>query len=438
MKISVFGLGYVGAVSLGCLARDGHELIGVDLDPVKLGLIGEGKSPIVEKGMDELIRGGVASGRIRVTQDAFAAVQGSEVTFLCVGTPAQANGSQNLSAIRRVCEQMGAALRSKAGYHLVVLRSTVLPGTLDSVVTPLLESGSEKRSGRDFDACFQPEFLREGSSIDDYDNPPFTVIGAESERAQALMRQLFGHLPGEFIVTAPRTAEMLKYACNLFHAVKITFANEIGRLSKALGVDPHAVMRAVCLDRQLNISPAYLKPGFAFGGSCLPKDLNAILHAGKTVDALTPMLSGVIPSNQCHIERAIGSVLDTGKKRVGLLGLSFKAGTDDLRESPLVTLAERFIGKGLSLRIYDPAVNLARLIGANRHFIEETIPHIAALMTDSCEALVQQSDVLVVGQFNDHIRHILERHLRDDHVILDLVHIPKRDGLRGAYQGICW
>ena len=438
MKISVFGLGYVGAVSVACLARDGHEVVGVDLDPIKLDLIRAGKSPIVEKGMDELMQAGVRSGRIRVSDDARAAVHATQVSFLCVGTPSAANGSQDLAAIRRVCAQIGEAIGSKPDAHVVVLRSTVVPGTLDAVVTPMLESASGKRAGDGFDVCFQPEFLREGSSIEDYDHPPFTVVGAASERGAALLREIFGHLPGEFVTTTVRTAEMLKYACNLFHAVKITFANEIGRLSQALGVDPHAVMRTVCLDTQLNVSPAYLKPGFAFGGSCLPKDLNAILHAGRTLDASTPMLSAVIPSNQVHIERAVASVLGSGRKRVGLIGLSFKAGTDDLRESPLVTLAERFIGKGLALRIYDGAVNLSRLIGANRHYIEETIPHIAALMTESCEELVNGADIVVVGQCNKHIAGVLHQHLRADQILLDLAKVPDRERLRGSYQGICW
>ena len=438
MNISIFGLGYVGAVSLGCLARDGHHVVGVDLDQTKLDLIRQGATPIIEEGMEGLMSNASACGCVDVTNNVVDGVHHSEVSFVCVGTPANSNGSQDLSAIRRLSEQVGHAMKSKTGYHVFVIRSTVFPGTVEDLITPIIEEHSGKRRGQDFDVCFQPEFLREGSSIKDYDNPPFTVVGTDSERVEKVLRDLFGHLPCEFLVTSIRTAEMLKYACNIFHALKATFANEVGRLSQAMGVDSHSVMDMVCRDTRLNISPAYLRPGFAFGGSCLPKDLKAMLYVAKSQDVSVPMLSNVLPSNAVHIDHAIDAVLKSGEKSVGLIGLSFKSGTDDLRESPLVVMAERFIGKGLDLHIYDPEVNVARLMGANRRFIEETIPHIASLMTKSCDQLVEQAKVLVVGLSDKPIMEVLYQKTRDEQMILDLVNIPRKDLVRGSYQGVCW
>jgi GDP-mannose 6-dehydrogenase len=438
MNISIFGLGYVGAVSLGCLARDGHHVVGVDLDQTKLDLIRQGATPIIEEGMECLMTNASTCGRVRVTNNVVDGVHPSEVSFVCVGTPANSNGSQDLSAIRRLSEQVGHAMKSKTGYHVFVIRSTVFPGTVEDIITPIIEEHSGKRRGQDFDVCFQPEFLREGSSIKDYDNPPFTVVGTDSERVEKVLRDLFGHLPCEFLVTSIRTAEMLKYACNIFHALKATFANEVGRLSQAMGVDSHSVMDMVCRDTRLNISPAYLRPGFAFGGSCLPKDLKAMLYVAKSQDVSVPMLSNVLTSNAVHIDHAIDAVLKSGKKSVGLIGLSFKSGTDDLRESPLVVMAERFIGKGLDLHIYDPEVNVARLVGANRRFIEETIPHIASLMTKSCDQLVEQAKVLVVGLSDKPIMEVLYQKTRDEQMIFDLVNIPRKDLVRGSYQGVCW
>src|SRR5687767_5413119 len=373
-RISIFGLGYVGAVSLACLARDGHEMTGVDIDPGKLELLRRGQAPIVETGIQELTRAVMRGGSVNVTDSVRDAILTTDISFVCVGTPARQNGNQDLTAITRIAEQIGAVLPEKSTRHIVVVRSTVKPGTLDEVIKPALESASGLKAGRDFSLCFQPEFLREGTSINDYDNPPITVLGADDEYAVEALRGVFGHLPCEFVHTSVRTAEMLKYACNAFHALKVTFANEIGRISQSAGVDPHEVMKLLCMDRQLNISSAYLRPGFAFGGSCLPKDLKALLYAAKSRDVELPMLANVLPSNAAHIEHAIDTVLASGKRSVGMIGLSFKAGTDDLRESPFVLMAERFIGKGLNLCIFDPEVHVSRLIGANRRFIEETIP----------------------------------------------------------------
>jgi GDP-mannose 6-dehydrogenase len=438
MKISIFGLGYVGAVSLACLARDGHSVIGVDVDKTKLELIRDGKTPVVEEGMVDLMAGVAASGRVSVMTDAIKAVLDSELSLICVGTPSAPNGSQDQSAIIKLAHDLGRAMRGKTGRHVFVFRSTLVPGTVEDVLRPIIEQESGKKDGRDFDVCFQPEFLREGTSIRDYDRPPFTVVGANAEVPLARLRELFGHLPCEFHGTSIRAAEMVKYCCNNFHALKITFANETARLCEALGVDAFQVMDLVCKDRQLNISSAYLKPGFAFGGSCLPKDLRAMLYLAKTRDVELPMLGNVLQSNRMHVEHAIAKVLASGRRRVGMIGLSFKTGTDDLRESPLVLIAEQFIGKGLSLLVYDPEVHLSRLLGANRRFIEQHVPHIGSLMREKIESVICESDILVVGLSDPKIFEALARHVREDQIILDLVNIPQRETLHGKVVGLCW
>ncbi len=438
MNISIFGLGYVGAVSLACLARDGHEVLGVDIDKTKLGLIRSGKSPIVEHGILELMAEVVQSGRVSVTNSAAEAIAATDLSFVCVGTPSLPNGDQNLGAMIRLAEQIGDALRDKDGVHTVVVRSTVQPGTTETTVLPILESRSGKKAGEDFHVCFQPEFLREGSSIKDYDNPPMTIVGSSSEYASAQLKEVFGNLPCKFIDTDVRTAEMLKYACNTFHTLKIGFANEIGRICQSLGADSHRVMALLCEDKQLNISPAYLRPGFAFGGSCLPKDLRAILYMAKREDVEVPMLSALLPSNRIHVEHALDQILRQQKRRVGVVGLSFKSGTDDLRESPLVTLVEYMIGKGLDLKIYDPEVQISRLIGANRAYIENAIPHIGNLMCDSVEDAVADADIVIVGLSGDDIMAELGKHTRKDQYILDLVGIRDAEGISGNIQGVCW
>jgi GDP-mannose 6-dehydrogenase len=434
MSISIFGLGYVGAVSLACLARDGHAVTGVDIDASKLALIRSGKTPVVEESMVELM----ARVRVSVTTEVAEAVRASELSFVCVGTPSAANGSQDQSAVVSVTRAIGRALRDKTSGHVVVFRSTLVPGTVDEVLIPLLESESGKREGVDFHACFQPEFLREGSSIRDYDAPPYTIVGARSEAGAAKLRRLFGHLPCEFYLTSIRSAEMVKYCSNNFHALKITFANETARLCEALGVNPFEVMDLVCKDRSLNISPAYLKPGFAFGGSCLPKDLRATMYLAKTRDVELPMHGAVLASNRVHIDHAIAKVLASGKRRVGMIGLSFKTGTDDLRESPLVLLAEQFLGKGLSLLVYDPEVHLSRLLGANRRFIEQHLPHIGSLLRADVETVIEGSDVLVVGLNGAGVAQALKRHTRPGQLVLDLVSAAGRDALAASVEGLCW
>jgi len=438
MNISIFGLGYVGAVSLACLARDGHRVIGVDIDPAKLDLIRAGKTPVVEEGMVELMSRVASSGRVEVTDDVSRAVLGSDLSLVCVGTPSAANGSQDLTATLNVARQLGRALRGKREPHVFVFRSTLVPGTVEEVLRPILEEESGTRDGEGFHICFQPEFLREGSSIRDYDKPPFTIVGARDDAPVRRLRELFGHLPCEFHVTSIRAAEMVKYSCNNFHAVKITFANETARLCEALGVDPFQVMDLVCKDRSLNISPAYLKPGFAFGGSCLPKDLRATMYLAKTHDVEVPMHAAVLASNRVHIDYAIAKVLASGKRRVGLIGLSFKTGTDDLRESPLVMLAEQFIGKGLSLLVYDPEVHLSQLLGANRRFIEQHLPHIGSLLRPDLQTVIEESDILVVGLTGAKVSEALKRHTRKAQLVLDLINLAGRDELPASVQGLCW
>ena len=438
MNISIFGLGYVGAVSLACLARDGHHVIGVDVDQAKLDLIAAGKTPVVEEGMIDLMRDVVASGRVSVTMDVRDAIMRSELSLVCVGTPSAPNGSQNQSAMLRLAEDLGAALREKSAPHVMVFRSTLVPGTVEDVLRPIIESASGKKEGVAFHVCFQPEFLREGTSIRDYDKPPFTIVGANSEAPRAALRQLFGHLPCEFHATSVRAAEMVKYCCNNFHALKITFANETARICEGMGVDPFEVMDLVCKDRQLNISPAYLKPGFAFGGSCLPKDLRATMYFAKSRDVELPVHGAILDSNRRHIDHAIAKVLETGKRRVGMIGLSFKTGTDDLRESPLVLLAEHFIGKGLELLVYDPEVELSRLLGANRRFIEQHVPHIGSLLRPDLAAVVDASDVVVLGSSDRAVQRDLAQRLRPDHFVLDLVGVPRGDALHERLTGLCW
>lgn len=438
MKISIFGLGYVGAVSLACLARDGHEVIGVDVDQTKLDLIKDGKTPVVEEGMVDLMQHVVASGLVSVTQDAAKAVADSDISLVCVGTPSAANGSQDQSAMLRLAQQVGEAMRHKSDPHVFVFRSTLVPGTVEDVIRPIIETASGKKEGLDFHCCFQPEFLREGSSIRDYDKPPFTIVGCNHDYPADRLRSLFGHLPCEFYRTSVRSAEMVKYCCNNFHALKITFANETARLCEALGVDPFEVMDLVCRDTQLNISKAYLKPGYAFGGSCLPKDLRATVYLGKQRDIDLPMHTGILASNKIHIEHAIQKVLATGSRKVGFIGLSFKTGTDDLRESPLVTLAEQLVGKGVQLRVFDPEVHLSRLLGANRRFIEQHVPHLGELMRDNLAEVAAECDVLVIGLASKEIFSTLEQHVTEKHYVLDLVGLPDSASLRGRVEGLCW
>lgn len=438
MRISIFGLGYVGAVSLACLARDGNDVIGVDIDPQKIELINAGKTPVVEEGMIELMQKVVAEGRARATSDVAGAIAQTDLSFICVGTPSAANGSQDLSAVLSSAAQLGAALRDKTSPHVFVFRSTLVPGTVEDVLVPILARESGKQEGKDFFVAFQPEFLREGSSIRDYDSPPFTIIGCNHDHCEAVIRALFGHLPCDLHRTSIRTAEMVKYCCNNFHALKITFANETARLCDALGVDSFEVMDLVCRDTQLNISKAYLRPGFAFGGSCLPKDLRATAYLARTKDVELPMLSNILASNEKHLDLAVSRILARGARRVGMIGLSFKAGTDDLRESPMVSLAERLLGKGIHLEIYDPEVYLSRLLGANKKFIETHVPHIGNLLHDRIEELVDRCDLIVVAMKDPRALDVLARRARPEQHVIDLIGLPAPSRFACSHEGLCW
>jgi GDP-mannose 6-dehydrogenase len=437
MKLSIFGLGYVGCVSAACFAKDGHEVIGVDVSQAKVEIINDGKSPIVEAGIGELIHEAVSAGRLRATSDSADAVKNSELSLICVGTPSNTNGSLNLSYIKRVCQEIGTALERKHARHIIVLRSTMLPGTIESLVIPTLEVYSGKKVGRDFGVCINPEFLREGTSIKDFHMPPFTLIGADDEDTAAEVKRLYAAIDAPLYVTGVKTAEMVKYACNCFHALKVSFANEIGNICKELKIDSHQVMEIFCHDTKLNLSPYYLKPGFAFGGSCLPKDLRALNYKAKELDVEVPVLAAILPSNRLQVERAVEMVLATGKRRVGVLGLSFKAGTDDLRESPMVSLIETLIGKGIQLTIYDRDVSLARLFGANKEYIEREIPHISQLMCERIEDVVEQSDILIVGNKAEEFR-LSKTQLRTNQLLIDLVRLFEDQQTGGDYQGICW
>jgi GDP-mannose 6-dehydrogenase len=436
MRISVFGLGYVGAVSAACLARDGHDVIGVDPNPTKLDLINAGRSPIVEKGLEELMTSAVAAGRLRAIADAAAAVHATELSLVCVGTPSESNGSLNLRFVRAVCEEIGQCLRTKGAYHTVVMRSTILPGTMRGVAIPALERSSGLKAGHDFGVCNNPEFLREGTAIHDYDNPPKTVIGTVDERSGELLAGLYARLPAPLIRTGVETAEMVKYVDNVWHALKVSFANEIGSICKRVDIDSHAVMDIFCQDRKLNISPHYLKPGFAFGGSCLPKDVSALVYEAGRLDLDLPLLESIMESNRLHIDRALDLIMSHGRKRIGILGLSFKAGTDDLRHSPMVDVAERLIGKGYEVRLFDRNVALSRLIGANREYILTHIPHIARLMVDSIEEIREFGEVFVVGNGSDEFAKLL-RKLGPGQQVVDLVRLPDVATPAG-YQGIAW
>lgn len=437
MRISVFGLGYVGAVSAGCLANDGHEVLGVDPVPTKVDLINRGLSPIVEKDVGEIIAAMAKVGRLRATSDPSQAIRETELSFVCVGTPSQPNGNLDLRYIRRICEQIGEALKNKTGRHTVVIRSTILPGTMRKIVIPTLEEFSGKRAVADIGICNNPEFLREGSAVKDFRCPPMTIIGEIDEASGDALASLYQHIDAPLIRTDLETAEMVKYVNNSWHALKIGFANEIGNLCKSLGIDAHEVMKIFCQDRKLNISPAYLLPAFAFGGSCLPKDLRALSYQAKMHDLNLPILTSILPSNEIQIARGLQLILDRGQTRVGILGFSFKAGTDDLRESPLIEVIERLIGKGYDLRIYDKNVNIARLVGANRDFILNRIPHISKLMVADIDAVLNHAQTVVVGNKDPDFDSVPEK-LREGQVLIDFVRIIEGRTRNGSYNGICW
>jgi GDP-mannose 6-dehydrogenase len=437
MDISIFGLGYVGIVSAGCLASDGNNVIGVDSNRTKVNLINQSASPIIEKDIGAMISSCVAQGRLRATGDAMEGVINSDVSIICVGTPSQINGNLDLSFVRRVCQEIGEALKHKSGFHVVIARSTMLPGSMRTVVIPTLEEASGKRVGVDFGVCINPEFLREGTAVWDYYNPPKIVIGESDRRTGDLVATLYGKLTAPLVRTDIETTEMVKYADNAWHALKVVFANEIGSIAKTLGMDGHRVMNIFCQDTKLNLSAYYLTPGFAFGGSCLPKDVRALNYKARTLDLELPTLASILPSNNLQIERGLKMIMDKGHRRIAILGLSFKAGTDDLRESPLVEIIERLLGKGHDLRIFDRNVELARLTGANRDFILNHIPHISRLMVGSLEEVLDFGETIVVGNAAPEFGGVVER-LRDNQVLVDFVRVTEQPSIPGRYDGMCW
>jgi GDP-mannose 6-dehydrogenase len=438
MKIGIFGLGYVGSVSAGCLAALGHQVIGVDVNLTKIEMINAGQSPAIEKEMDSLIQEGAQAGRLRAVACAEEAVLASDLSLVCVGTPSAGNGNLDLKYVERVCREIGQVLARKGSFHTVVVRSTMLPGSTEEHVIPILERASGCRAGQDFGVAFNPEFLREGTAVDDFLHPPFTVIGQHEPRAAEVAANLYEGIDAPLLIVPLRVAEMVKYANNSFHALKVAFANEIGNICKRQGIDSHQVMDIFCMDRKLNLSSYYLKPGFAFGGSCLPKDVRALLYNAHRLDLSVPVLEAILPSNDLQIRQGFEMIRQTGYMKVGVLGLSFKAGTDDLRESPMVELIELLIGKGYHVKVYDRNVSLARLQGANRVYIERTIPHIANLMCNSMEEVLSESEVVVVGNRAPEFASVLQQ-VREDQIVVDVVRILKdTEHLGTRYQGICW
>jgi GDP-mannose 6-dehydrogenase len=438
MRVSVFGLGYVGSVSAAAFAADGHQVVGVDINPDKVAALNAGRSPIVEPGLDAMIAKGMADGCLRATTSTEEAVAASEVSLLCVGTPSRRNGSLDLTYLERVAADVGAALQGKASYHVVVVRSTVLPGTTNERVIPLLEQTSGKTYGEGFGVSVNPEFLREGSALKDFRKPPMTLVGHNHAADASGTIALYQSIDAPLVSTSIRVAEMLKYTSNTWHALKICFANEIGNLCKRLGMDSHEVMDIFSRDEKLNLSSYYLKPGFAFGGSCLPKDVRALQYRAKEVDVELPVISQILASNRLQIQRAFDEVMDTGRKKIGLLGLSFKAGTDDLRESPGVILAEALLGKGLSLRIFDKNVSLAQLVGANKEYIDKQIPHLSSLLCSTIDEVIQQSELIIVGNQSPEFAEALTRTAADQ-IVIDLVRLPQAgSGVSADYRGLCW
>jgi GDP-mannose 6-dehydrogenase len=437
MKISIFGLGYVGAVSAGCLAKNGHKITGVDPSESKVTLINEGQTPIIEKDIDTIISDAVHAGLLSATSNAIQAIHSTDLSLICVGTPSMPNGSLNLNYVRTVCEEIGTALKDKASFHVVVIRSTMLPGTMRNVVIPTLESSSGKKSGKGFGVCINPEFLRESTAVFDFYNPPKTVIGESDTKSGDILTELYKGLDAPLIRTSIETAEMVKYTDNVWHALKVGFANEIGSICKEVGIDSHEVMNIFIKDTKLNISPYYMKPGFAFGGSCLPKDLRALTYKAKSLDVNVPILNSIIESNNNQVNRGFQSIVSKGKKKIGILGFSFKSGTDDLRESPIVEVIERLLGKGYDIKIYDKNVNIAKIVGANRNFILNHIPHISGLMVESPEEILSHSEVVIIGNNAKEFKALIPKLNKEQHLI-DFVRITDNAPKNTNYDGINW
>lgn len=437
VKISIFGLGYVGAVTAACLAKEGHDVVGVDISREKIEQLGAGKSPIVEEKIGDIIADTVSRGKLKATLDAKAAINETEVSMICVGTPSRDNGDVDLTYVLRVSEKIGQLLKNKSAFHTLIYRSTIPPGTTEDMIIPALEESSGKKVYIDFDVCFNPEFLREGSSVDDFYNPPFTVVGQQSEAAGEIVRRIFSFLPMPLETTTIRTAEMLKYVCNTYHALKVCFANEIGTLARKMGIDGYEVMRLFMLDVKQNLSGMYLKPGFAYGGSCLPKDVRGLLYQAKKLDFGASLVGAIPQSNTQQLDEGYKLVTSFKKKKIGFLGLAFKGGTDDLRESALVLLVERLLGKGYQLLIYDRNVNIARIFGSNKAYVEREIPHIEKLFATSVEDVIYNSEVIVVGNHDPEYAPALKG-IKDREVIDMVRMVDNPSALGDNYHGICW
>lgn len=437
MNISIFGLGYVGVVSAGCLASRGHNIIGVDINEVKVDMLSKGLSPIVEKDLPELLLKAVKESKLSATTDTNDAIMRTEASIICVGTPSRANGSLNTRYLEGVCEQIAECISRKSEAHILIFRSTMLPGTMKDTIIPILEKKSGKKHNEGFHVVFNPEFLRESTAVYDFNNPPKTVVGADCEEVAQKVMSIYANIPGPKITTKVEVAEMVKYVDNNFHALKISFANEIGVICKSIGLDSHEVIDIFLQDTKLNISPVYLKPGFAFGGSCLPKDLRAINYMAKMNDLETPLLNSIIPSNNVQILSAIKKIISFGRKKIGIAGFSFKEGTDDLRESPLIEVIETLLGKGYDLKLYDKNVSLAKLMGANKEYIENHIPHISQLMVASLDELIEDREVIVIGNKDEEFKRLLSE-CNKEQIVYDLVRIGGFKDAKGKYEGICW
>jgi len=437
MKISVFGLGYAGSISAAYFAGRGHHVLGVDVNRTKIELINSGHSPVIEKGLQPLIAHCIKSGNLKATMDDRHAVLTSKVSFICVGTPSLPNGSLDLTYVKRVSKEIGSVLRYKKDYHIIILRSTVLPQTTERVLIPVIEKYSGRKFGVGFGIVFNPEFLRESTALYDFYNPPCTVIGASNNNDYKTVAQLYRGIKAPMVRTSIRAAEMVKYANNIFHALKITFTNEIGNICKALNIDPFEIMNIFCLDKKLNLSEQYFRPGFAFGGSCLPKDVRAVVYKAKTLDIDMPVLKAILQSNMLQIKYAVDRITALNKKRIGILGVAFKAGTDDLRESPIVELMETLLGKGYAVKIYDRSVALAALYGANKEFIEKKISHISKLMVKNIHEILDECEIIIIGNKDERFSDACSSLNKKQHVI-DLVGISKKIKTKAHYEGINW
>jgi GDP-mannose 6-dehydrogenase len=433
MNISIFGLGYVGAVTAGCLAKAGHNVVGVDVHPQKVADFNRGIPPIVEPGLDELLRDAKSKNRLRATQSCDEAIGGTELSIICVGTPSTAAGALDLSFVRAVTKQIAGVLRATRKPHKIVFRSTMLPGSTAGIVGDLLADLEE--AGR-VNIFYYPEFLRESTAVADFENPSLVVVGSRdgSRPPEELMRSLFGESAA---VVNWQTAEMIKYACNAFHATKIAFANEVGRAGKALGIDSQAVMALLCRDTKLNLSPYYMRPGNPFGGSCLPKDIRALTNCARQLGVSLPMIENVLPSNERHLQSLLQLIAETGEREAVILGLSFKANTDDLRESPMVEVAQTLLGRGYQLRIYDPALNLSSLVGANKRVVDVQMPHLASLLKPDLGSAVGERGVVVAAQKCASVTE-LKSFITARHHIIDVNGWAELRELPAPYEGFCW